>query len=265
MKEKYKIMYLNPVGFDAYDRFFAQMIADNKFENSEVHVTSLNFSAGLMDNLEYRTYNMLMATNMIKAVRQSSLEGFDAMIIGCFYDPHLLDAREISGDMVVLGPCHSSIEIALKLSNRFSVIIGQKKWEQEMHSTIDEYGYGEHLASFRNVGMSVCEFQKDHDITANKLYQAAKDAIEQDFAESIILGCTCEFGFYEELQKRLHVPVIDPSLAALKQAEQAAILKKSYGWKPSRRWSCESPPEEDLKSFGLFSEPYEFGNRVIVS
>ena len=138
MEDVLKILYLNPVGFDAYDAFFAEMMKENKFSNTEVHVTSLQPSVGQMDNLEYRTYNALIASDLVKATRQASTEGFDAMIIGCFYDPYLLDAREISGDMVVVAPCQSSIEIALKLSNRFSVIIGQKKWEHEMHSTIKE-------------------------------------------------------------------------------------------------------------------------------
>jgi len=265
MKDALKIMYLNPVGFDSYDAFFAEMIKENKYSNTEVHVTSLRRIVGQMDNLEYRTYNALIASDLIKATRQASIEGFDAMIIGCFYDPYLLDAREISGEMVVVAPCQSSIEIALKLSNKFSVIIGQKKWEHEMHSTIKEYGYGEHLASFRDVGMNVCEFQKDHDITANNLFRAAEKAMEEDFAESIILGCTCEFGFFKEIQDKLKVPVIDPSLAALKQAEQAAILKKQYGWKPSTKWSCEPPSEEDIKQFGLFADEYQFGNRIIVN
>ncbi|CAM1364172.1 aspartate/glutamate racemase family protein [Tenacibaculum xiamenense] len=260
-----KIMYLNPIGFDAYDPFFAEMIKDNKFPNTEVHVTSLNSKVGLMDNLEYRTYNGLISSELIKATRQASIEGFDALIIGCFYDPHLLSAREISGDMVVVAPCHSSVEIALKLSNKFSVIIGQKKWENEMHHAIKSYGYGEHLASFRDVEMNVCEFQKNHDITANKLFQAAEKAVNEDFAESIILGCTCEFGFYQEIQQKLNIPVIDPSLAALKQAEQAALLKKNYGWKPSRKWSSEAPSEADIAEFGLFKEPFEFGNRIIVN
>ncbi len=259
-----KIMYLNPVGFDTYDSFFAEMIKENKFPNTEVHITSLPSTVGLMDNLEYRTFNALIASDLIKATRQASKEGFDAMIIGCFYDPFLLDAREISGDMIVIGPSHSSIEIALRLSNKFSVIIGQKKWEHEMHTTIKEYGYGEHLASFRDVNMRVSEFQEDHTLTEKKLMMAAKSAIEEDFAEAIILGCTLEFGFYKKMQEKLKVPVIDPSLAALKQAEQAALLKKNYNWKPSRKWSCEAPPEEDLKRFGLFSEPYQFGNRIIV-
>ncbi|SNY95321.1 aspartate/glutamate racemase family protein [Flagellimonas pacifica] len=265
MEDVIKIMYLNPIGFNAYDSFFAEMIKENKFSNTEVHVTSLQSTVGQMDNLEYRTYNAIVASDMIKAIRQASIEGFDAMIIGCFYDPCLLDAREISGDMVVVAPCQSSIEVALKLSNRFSVIIGQKKWEHEMHTTIKEYGYGEHLASFRDVGMNVCEFQKNHKITANNLFKAAERAVNEDFAESIILGCTCEFGFFNEIQERLKVPVIDPSLAALKQAEQAAILKKRYGWKPSTKWSCEPPSEQDMEQFGLFMEPYQFGNRIIVN
>jgi allantoin racemase len=264
MKNIIKIMFLNPVGFDAYDDLFAGMIKEHKQSNTEVHVTSLNPRVGLMDNLEYRTYNTLISSDLIKATKQAANEGFDALIIGCFYDPNLLDAREISGDMVVVGPCQSSIEIALKLSNKFSVIIGQKKWEHEMHTTIKEYGYSEHLASFRSADMSVCEFQKDHDITANRLFQSAEKAVKEDYAESIILGCTCELGFYEKIQEKLGVPVIDPSLAALKQAEQAAMLSKNYGWKPSRKWSCAAPPAEDLKRFGLFEETYQFGNRIQV-
>ena len=134
-----------------------------------------------------------------------------------------------------------------------------------MHSTIKEYGYGEHLASFRDVGMNVREFQKDHEITASNLFKAAEKAVTEDFAESIILGCTCEFGFFQEIQEKLKVPVIDPSLAALKQAEQAAMLKNRFGWKPSTKWSCEPPWEKDIEQFGLFSKSYQFGNRIVVN
>ena len=69
-----KIMYLNPVGFDAYDAFFAEMIKKHKFSNSEIHVASLSSSVGQMDNLEYRTYNALIASDLIKATRQWSAQ-----------------------------------------------------------------------------------------------------------------------------------------------------------------------------------------------
>lgn len=260
-----KIMYLNPIGFDAYDSFFASMVKENKNENTEVHICSLPSSVGKMDNLEYRTYNALIASDVIRATQKASQEGFDALIIGCFYDPFLFDAREISGDMIVVGPCHSSIEIALKLANKFSVIIGQKKWEHEMHHTVKSYGYEHQLASFRNVDMNVREFQQDHNITASKLMAASEKAVYEDYAESIILGCTLEFGFYKEIQSKLNIPVIDPSIAALKQAEQMAYLKNTYDWKPSRKWSSQPPPEDDILQFGLFNHEYEFGNRIIIN
>jgi allantoin racemase len=94
--------------------------------------------------------------------------------------------------------------------------------------------------------------------------EAARLAIEEDGAESIILGCTLEFGFFEKIQNEFNIPVIDPSLAALKQAEQSAILKNQFGWKPSRHWSTEAPSEDDISRFGLFKEDYLFGNRIIV-
>ena len=263
-KTPLKIMYLNPVGFSAYNPFFAEMIKEEKDIGTEVHITSLDAKVGAMDNLEYRTYNTLVAAEIIKATRQASIEGFDAMIIGCFYDPCLLDAREISGDMVVLGPCQSSIEIALKLSNKFSIIIGQKKWEHEMHSVLKAYGYGDQLASFRDVGMDCCKFQENHGETEKLLIKAGRLAIENDHAESLVLGCTLEFGFYNKIQSTLKVPVIDPSIAALKQAEQSAFLKYRYGWKPSRKWSCEAPPVADIQRFALFEEEFIFGNRIIV-
>ncbi len=46
------------------------------------------------------------------------------------------------------------------------------------------------------------------------------------------------------------MPVIDPSIAALKRAEYAAILKQQCGWGPSRKWSSESPSEEEMALFG---------------
>ena len=60
------------------------------------------------------------------------------------------------------------------------------------------------------------------------------------------------------------VPVIDPSIAALKRAEYGAVLKRQCGWVPSRRWSSEPPPEEEIACFGQFDTNEPFGNRVVV-
>lgn len=259
-----KVMFLNPVSTGGYDQFFADMLKAHKYPNTEVHVTSLNPSIGIITNLEYRTYEAIVTSEIVRAAHQASQEGFDAMVIGCFYDTALHDAREISGDMVVVAPCQASVQTALTLANTFSVIVGQRKWVHQMQSTIYEYGYGEKLMSFRDVNMNVVEFQQDHECTRAKLIEAGRKAVTEDYAESLILGCTLETGFYKELEAELGVPVIDPSLAVFKAAEHAALLKQGFGWKPSRKWGSGQPPAKEIAEFGIFAKPYEFGNRVIV-
>jgi allantoin racemase len=231
---------------------------------TEVHVTSLPTDDGAFTHIEYRSYEGIVTRGIIRAARAASREGFDALAIGCFYDTGLHEAREISGDMIVTAPCVASCEIAASLSNRFGIIVGRRKWVNQMQATVTDHGYRDRLSGFYHVELGVNEFQKDHEETRSRLVDAGRKAVNEDFAEALILGCTLETGFYRELEKELGVPVIDPSIAAIKRAEYAALLKRQCGWVPSRKWSCEAPPEEEIKKFGGFDEGEAFGNREII-
>lgn len=260
-----KIMYLSPVGNrGADDGIFAKMAAENKLPGTEVHITSLPDEDGAFTHIEFRSYEAIVTRGIIRAVRAAAREGFDAFAIGCFYDTALHDAREISGDMIVTAPCVASCEIAASLSNRFGVIVGRRKWVNQMQATVHEHGHRDRLAGFYHVELGVNDFQRDHVETNRRLVEAGRGAVENDYAESVILGCTLEVGFHNELSETLGVPVIDPSIAALKRAEYAAILKRQCGWTPSRKWSCEAPSEEEIARFGGFDDGEAFGNRVVV-
>ncbi len=260
-----KIMYLSPVAASAaHDEIFAAMARDNKMPGTEVHVTSLPASEGRFSHIEFRAYEAMVTRGIVRAARQAAREGFDALAIGCFYDTALYDAREVSGDMVVTAPCMAACEIAASLANRFGVIVGRRKWVNQMSATVREHGHEHRLAGFYHVELGVTEFQADHAKTERRLLEAGRKAVEEDFAEALILGCTMEVGFYRDVEKRLGVPVIDPSIAALKRAEYAALLKRQCGWKPSRKWSCEAPPEAEMADIGGFDEGEAFGSRLIV-
>ena len=263
--EKLKVMYLNPVGLADYDGVFADMARDHKLPNTEVHVTSLKPSDGGFSHIEFRSYEAVVTTGIVRASRAAAREGFDALVIGCFYDTALHEAREVSESMVVTAPCSSSLEIAASLSNRFGIIVGRRKWVDQMNATVVANGMGHRLSGFYHVELGVNEFLADHNRTHNRLIEAGRRAIEEDYAESLILGCTLEIGFYRDLSENLGVPVIDPSIAAFKRAEYAAILKRQCGWIPSRRWSCEAPPEEEIARFGIIDDSDVFGNRIVVS
>src|SRR5262249_12609964 len=93
---------------------------------------------------------------------------------------------------------------------------------------------------------------------------AGRKAVEQDHAEALILGCTMEIGFYRQVEEALGVPVIDVAIAALKRAEYGALLKRQCGGVPSRKWSCEAPPEEENARFARFPTGEAIGLRAVV-
>ena len=265
MRGPIKIMYLSPVAHrDGHDDLFADMARDVKLPGTEVHVTSLPDEIGLFTNIEFRSYEGMVTAGIIRAARAAAREGFDALAIGCFYDTGLLEAREVSGEMIVTAPCVASCEIAASLSNRFGVIVGRRKWVHQMQSTVHDHGHRDRLAGFYHVELGVTEFQEDHDRTAYCLMTAGRKAVEEDYAESLILGCTMEVGFHHHMEQELGVPVIDPSIAALKRAEYGALLKRDCGWVPSRKWSCEAPSEEEIASIGTFDDRPAFGGRIVV-
>ena len=264
-----KVMYLNPVSDSSDDQVFADMVAEYKYPATVAAVASLdprNVPAAL-NHLEYRAYEALVIGDTVKAARQASKDGYDALVIGCFYDLALHDAREISGDTIVVAPCQASIVTALNIAHNFSILIGRTKWEDQMRQTVYDYGYRDRLASFQAVDLGVQEFHKDAAATEQKLQQAALQAVTVHHAQAIILGCTMEIGFYRKLQQflrdelRTPVPVIDPAIAAFKAAENAA-LQKQYGWTNNRVWGMQAPPEEELRQFNIFQQDYKFGNII---
>ena len=269
LENKTKVLYLNPVAFPDYDQMFADAIAEYKSPLTDAYVASLNpaTTPPKINNLEYRVYEAYTDLDVVRMARYCANNGFDAMIIGCFYDPSLKGAREISGDCTIVGPCQSACQAALTIADKFSIIIGRTKWEDQMRETVYGYGYHDQLASFQSVGLRVEEFHQDPAKTKELLLAAAIEAVEVHKAEAIVLGCTLEIGFFkilsEELEKHFgfYVPVIDPGIAAYKAAEEAANRAK-IGWKTSRAWGYESPAEAEMKSFDIMQKDYEPGNLI---
>ena len=264
IKNKHRVLWLNPLGHSVYDEPISGYIAQIKQPDTEVTVISYDMPNSPL-HLEFRSYEALVVGDTIRMARYGGVDGFDAIVIGCFYDPGIEAAREISGDAIVVAPCQASCQIAANLSNKFSVIVGQYKWIEQMTERVHTYGYGKWLASMRSIDIGVHELQQDCGLTTSRIIEEGRKAIEDDHAEVLILGCTCSFDLYEDIQKELGVPVIDPIVAAYKMAEYLGSLKQQFGWSTSRVWSCMPPSEDEIQSFGLFKSAPPIGNKVVIS
>ncbi|MBP2259144.1 aspartate/glutamate racemase family protein [Virgibacillus alimentarius] len=246
-----KIMLINPIHTSEYDKDFIYQL--NKYKNNETKVKVVSFQDNVgPTHLEYNCYESVVIPKLLKTVKKAEEDGYDAAIIGCFYDPALRACREIVENMVITAPAESAMHIATTLGDNFSIIVGRRKWIPEMSDNVLKYGFDKKLASFKPLGLGVHDFQTNPEVTKQKIREAATEAIEKDLADSIILGCTVEFGFFADLQADLGIPVIDASLAPFKYAEFLIDLKNKLNWSHCKKIGYESPPIQEVSEFNLF-------------
>ena len=244
-----RILWLNPVGTDVFDADTLKIL--NEAKRTGTHVDVISLPADRPNHLEYHAYEGLVVADIVRLARHAA-DAYDAVVIGCFYDVGLREAREVSGRAVVTAPCQSATAIAGSLGNTFSVLVGRRKWIPKMSENVQLYGHGHRMVSMRPLELGVHDFQADRDRTCDRLLAEGRRAVEEDGAEVLILGCTAEYGFHTKMQDELGVPVIDAILAPFKYAEFLAELAGRFGWYPSRKWGSESPPQEELTAWGLF-------------
>lgn len=243
-----RIYWLNPVGTDESDDLMLDALQGEAGHDTEVVVESL---AEGPCHLEYHYYGALVLPESIRRLQQAERDGFDAAVMGCFYDPGLKEIREVISDMPVVFPAETCTYLAATMGDRFSVLVGRQKWVPSMRDSIERYGLAGKLASFVTLEMGVLDFQQDHEVTRARMIAAGRKAIDEDNAEVLILGCTMEFGFALELQNLLGVPVLDATVTPLKFAEFKADLRRRYGWSHSKTGAFESPPELEIREWSL--------------
>lgn len=245
---KTRILYIEPTTKDAAA---CEGLADylRGYAAAETELTVEGLSGG-MEHLEYHAYAAVSLPEILGRVVRAEARGFAAAIIGCFYDPGLVEARELAVHMPVTAPAQAALQLAAVLGSKFSVLVGRRKWIPAMAENVRRYGFSEHLASFRPIGMGVLDFHRDPAETGRRLRYAARLAVEEDGAEVIVLGCTMQLGFFQELQADLGVPVIDVAVAALKHAEMLAQVR-AWGWTHSKVGGYEAPPAAEIDRLGL--------------
>ena len=247
-----RILWVDPIGTDRFSSDVANILRRVRREGTEVDV--MHLGPDRPKHLEYHAYEAMVIGDIVRLTYAASAQ-YDAIVIGCFYDVGLREAREVSRQAVVTAPCQSAVSIAAQLGNTFSVLVGRRKWIPKMRENVRIYGYEHKMASMRPLELGVHDFQADHQRTCDRLLTEGRQAIEQDGAEVIILGCTAEYGFHETMQAELGVPVIDAVLAPFKFAEFLAETASKLGWYPSRKWGSEAPPAQEIEAWQLFKQP----------
>ena len=165
----------------------------------------------------------------IELIVKCERDGFDAAIIGCFGDPGIEAARELT-TMPVVGPCESSLLLAAGLGHKFSVLTVFDSLIAGQEFLAVKAGVRAKLASVRATGIPVLDLMKDPDFTKRRLIEVADACVKQDRADAFLFGCmTMSFlDMGEEVAAAVGAPAVNAGKAALKHAEMLVSMGLSH-------------------------------------
>jgi allantoin racemase len=186
--------------------------------NTQVDIIDVDEGPASIESL-YEEY--LAIPNTVDLMVELERKGYDAAILGCYGDPGLDAIREVTEKMVVIGPGEAGVMAAAQCGYKFSIVTVTKSIIHPLHHLVEKAGVGKKLASVRAIETPVLEMASNKEQTVQKLIEEGRRAIEQDGADTLILGCMT-MGFLnvaEQMSTELGVPVINPGLVSLKMAE----------------------------------------------
>ena len=166
---------------------------------------------------------VLAGPDTVAKIMAAEKDGANAVVIDCMGDPALIAGRECVS-IPVLGPCQMAMSIASTLGHRYSVLSISRSTHAAFLRRAREYGMAQKYASTRSIDIQVADLRAQSDLRRERLVAAARSAIEEDGADTLIIGCTQMFGAARQLEQDLlsagyDIPVIDPVPMTVKFAK----------------------------------------------
>ncbi|WP_332900311.1 aspartate/glutamate racemase family protein [Haladaptatus sp. CMSO5] len=194
----------------------------------------------------------LAVPGLVEEILNDTDEEFDAFIVACWGDPGIEACREVT-EKPVVGIAEASMYVANMLGATFSVATILPRAKHFIEAAVKKTGLESQCASVRCTDLTVIETETAREATVEGLLEVSWQAIEEDGAEAICLGCAGMGGLDEALEAELPVPVVDSVGAAAVLAESLVQLGKST----SKVMTYKPPEPKLIKGYG---ELYQQGN-----
>lgn len=148
-------------------------------------------------------------------------EDADAFVIACYSDPGLTLCRDTT-QKPVFGIQESGLFSALQRGARVGVIaLGLPSIARHL-PYIRALGLESRLAAERPLHLSVAESEEEE--AYPRIEEVARALVEQDMADTLLMGCAGLARHCQTLQNELGIPVTEPTQAAVAQALGAVLL-----------------------------------------
>lgn len=234
-------------------------------EDTEVVVKAVNPGVDRIFPMASLYFDYLNKREIIERVLEAEKDGFDAAIVGCFFDPGVQEAREIV-NIPVIGMGESSLHFACLLGYKIAVVtVNDVKATQEIEMNITLQGLKDRLITngVRRISTSTMDVftkgMQEPQLVASDILERSRECV-RDGAEVVLVGCNglgplCTVSGVSEVEE-VHAPILDCVAVSIKVAEALVDLQRRLSLPPvSRARLYAMPREKDMlrvrETFGL--------------
>lgn len=176
----------------------------------------------------------LANVQIVEAAVRAEAAGFDAMVVTCFHDPALLEARTLVS-IPVVSLCESTLLAASTMGYRIGMVgIGPAN-VRLVRECVHRYGFDGRVVGVREVADAVNEHEIDAVLgSADKLVAAFRDEARKliDLGAQVLVASESLLNT-TMMENDVHdvdgVPVIDAYAAMLTHAEMLVGLQRAGG------------------------------------
>ena len=219
-----RIAFINPFGTADFDEIIQDTLVPYAGAGTSVDVIHLD---GVPANIDYYYPKHLMELAIFRAVRRLEDDGYDAVVVGCCYDP---------------------MNHASYFGHRFTVITDHRKAVPWLEDLVLLHGAA-NCRGVRAIDWYITDMIKDPSAVADDAAARSLKALDEDGSEVIILGCTIIAGCLEReimtTGRHRELPILNPNLLALKAAETLADLHKAGKYAISRAGQYQRHEQHD--------------------
>ena len=150
----------------------------------------------------------------LQEVAKGRDEGFDAIILACFDDTGLAQARELSG-IPTIGIGEAAFHVAMLLGEKFSVVTTLSVSIPVIEENLKNYGLQSMCLKVRASEVPVLDLEIPGSDAQDKVSNEIARSISEENPGSVVLGCAGMADLAAQFSKTHQLPVIDGVAAAV--------------------------------------------------
>lgn len=233
------ILIVNAISTDTYNARRMELLQPGLHHGTHLEMVSIDHG---FPSLEYMNEEMVNAIYAVDKVVWGEENGFNAVLINCFFDPGLYEARE-KVSIPVVGAGEASLCLSARLGHKFAVLATSEKSIPKIERSIERYHLDKDCSEVLSLGIGVPRLQEEglsDEISA--ILRRQIDKAMAGGAEAITVGCTASIGIGKLLSQISPIPVIDPAIVSLKITEMMGSLYRNSGLSHGK--TCSYAPKE---------------------